>query len=674
MLCCLAGHSHATTISLSPDHPLLFPGTVLLELKAAPETTLTDVLQTPLDAWQTLGHRAITRQHTRDTFWYRFSIHNHDGDSQWFFELDWPMLDEIDVYLVTPEGEMLKHWKTGDRLPFAERPIAASSFIFPLPMDVPRYELLFRLKTSSQFYAMPSVFRETHTVDGAHYYLSHRNTSLFRHSLFFGVMCIMILYNLFVLVETRERSYLAYVAYCTAVTLFHLTLQGWGYQYLWPTSPYLQEVAFAFTATLSYLGALWFIMLFLDIETMPAWNRVGRYLITVWSFFLYLSLVQDEHSFTTGTLPLVILCLMLSAIIPVMAYRRGNTQGLFFLVAWSIPVIGTAANLLMQTGYVEANEFTVFGGQALGIALETVLISLALSYRMKRLQLDEENARSETIRYETQHSVMLAERMRARKQDIERTRDAFNEATKRLSSSDKDAVLGLLVGAVSRQLTPPARAMKDQVAALTQRQSAFNQWLDSLLDGADEDIRKTFSEALQDLDETNSMLITGEARIREVATSLDIEDYFCSQRSEVTPTEMTERMLADMRVRFPDITLDVTCQPDTVLKCWEKALSAAIEAVVLNACQSITTGSGSVTLGIEAQGKEVFITVKDSGSGIPRGSIDRMFDPFYTTREVGGGKGMGLTVAREIVRRHGGRLECQHSDAQGTTMLLRIPS
>ena len=73
-------------------------------------------------------------------------------------------------------------------------------------------------------------------------------------------------------------------------------------------------------------------------------------------------------------------------------------------------------------------------------------------------------------------------------------------------------------------------------------------------------------------------------------------------------------------------------------------------------------------------GRYVRLTVNDTGTGMEPATLERVFDPFFTTREVGEGPGLGLSVAYGIVKNHGGRIMCRSTPTQGTTVHIYLPS
>jgi signal transduction histidine kinase len=69
----------------------------------------------------------------------------------------------------------------------------------------------------------------------------------------------------------------------------------------------------------------------------------------------------------------------------------------------------------------------------------------------------------------------------------------------------------------------------------------------------------------------------------------------------------------------------------------------------------------------------VVIEIADNGPGIPADLLDRIYEPFFTTKEVGKGTGQGLALARATIERHSGTLDCTSDAGEGTTFTIRLP-
>lgn len=84
-------------------------------------------------------------------------------------------------------------------------------------------------------------------------------------------------------------------------------------------------------------------------------------------------------------------------------------------------------------------------------------------------------------------------------------------------------------------------------------------------------------------------------------------------------------------------------------------------------------GEGRIELLTGAREREVFVTVRDNGCGIPRGLQEKIFQPFFTTKGHGRGTGQGLAIVQAIVDRHGGRISVESEVQEGTTITVWFP-
>jgi len=72
-------------------------------------------------------------------------------------------------------------------------------------------------------------------------------------------------------------------------------------------------------------------------------------------------------------------------------------------------------------------------------------------------------------------------------------------------------------------------------------------------------------------------------------------------------------------------------------------------------------------------GGEVSIIVKDNGGGIPPAILDKIFQPFYTTKPTGQGTGLGLSLSYDIVKAHGGNLKVETKEGEGAAFFIELP-
>ena len=82
---------------------------------------------------------------------------------------------------------------------------------------------------------------------------------------------------------------------------------------------------------------------------------------------------------------------------------------------------------------------------------------------------------------------------------------------------------------------------------------------------------------------------------------------------------------------------------------------------------------GSIKVAVKRIGKDVALSVTDNGVGFAADVKERAFEPFYTTKPVGKGTGLGLHVSRQIAQKHGGRIEMNSRPGEGATLTLVLP-
>jgi PAS domain S-box-containing protein len=99
-------------------------------------------------------------------------------------------------------------------------------------------------------------------------------------------------------------------------------------------------------------------------------------------------------------------------------------------------------------------------------------------------------------------------------------------------------------------------------------------------------------------------------------------------------------------------------------------LQQVLVNLVKNASQAMTTG-GTLTLQTGENSDSVWVSVTDTGGGIPQEQINRIFEPFYTTKKKG--SGLGLMIVQRIVRAHNGRIELESHVGRGTTFRVWLP-
>jgi hypothetical protein len=116
---------------------------------------------------------------------------------------------------------------------------------------------------------------------------------------------------------------------------------------------------------------------------------------------------------------------------------------------------------------------------------------------------------------------------------------------------------------------------------------------------------------------------------------------------------------------------ELTAAPPIILGI-EYKLQQVFLNLFLNARDAMPKG-GWLTIVTRPSGDSATIEVADTGSGIPVDQLSRIYDPFFTTKDIGKGTGLGLSITYGIVQEHGGSISCDSSPGQGTRFTLSLP-
>jgi len=95
--------------------------------------------------------------------------------------------------------------------------------------------------------------------------------------------------------------------------------------------------------------------------------------------------------------------------------------------------------------------------------------------------------------------------------------------------------------------------------------------------------------------------------------------------------------------------------------------------LIVNAVQAMNS-DGTLTLAAKQEDADVIVTIKDTGIGIKKQNLDKVFNPFFTTKDPGAGTGLGLSIAHHIVSKLGGRIIIDSEEKQGTTFQIVLPA
>ena len=131
---------------------------------------------------------------------------------------------------------------------------------------------------------------------------------------------------------------------------------------------------------------------------------------------------------------------------------------------------------------------------------------------------------------------------------------------------------------------------------------------------------------------------------------------------------------ATLKTDFDESIGNVNIIPQDIGRVILNLLTNAFYAVTEKKKLGIEGYEPTVSLITKKMGEKVEIRVADNGNGIPRKVLDKIFQPFFTTKPTGQGTGLGLSLSYDIIKAHGGELNVKTTENQGSTFTIALPS
>jgi len=290
---------------------------------------------------------------------------------------------------------------------------------------------------------------------------------------------------------------------------------------------------------------------------------------------------------------------------------------------------------------------------------------LTLALEEMRRALRDKLRSTEEVNLDLERAVQMRTADLARKnRELAETLDKLTRAQEQLVRSEKLASIGQLVAGIAHEINNPVNAIVNTVGPLEQA-------IDDI-DSADLAVR---GDAARDVREMVRVVQRGAQRTKAIVSALhnysrtDDENVvdFDIDRSIDDSLELLRHLLKDKTVtkRYGDVGR---------VRGHAGQVNQVFMNLLTNAAQALS-GRPDANITVETTGHAdaVEVRIQDNGAGIPPDVLPRIWDPFFTTKDVGEGTGLGLSIVHELVERHGGTIECQTRVGAGTTFIVKLP-
>jgi two-component system, sensor histidine kinase LadS len=362
--------------------------------------------------------------YTSNVYWSRVCVQNpEDKPQEMWLEVDYPLLDHVALYEIYGKGIIGKERKSGDKMVFGAREIDYQTFIFPITFEPNEVKTLYLSVSSKGTVSFPI------TLWKPQKFISESNTKQIGFGIYYGVMLVMLLYNLFLFFSLKEISYVYYVINIFSNILLQISINGLSYQHLWANSPNWNEITVPLFIAMLTFTSLLFTSSFLNMaKLMPRMNKVFQFSMAV-SVLIALGTTFMPHTAILRTSTLFALPMVLLIVIAaIIAVRKGDRPARFYLLAWSLFLVGSFMTALRSNGLLPNNFITIYSIQ-IGSALEVILLSLGLADKINFLKRE--------------ISQKTLEKTQLEKAQIEQQKEFLDEQNKRLELLVAERTLAL---------------------------------------------------------------------------------------------------------------------------------------------------------------------------------------------------------------------------------------
>lgn len=182
---------------------------------------------------------------------------------------------------------------------------------------------------------------------------------------------------------------------------------------------------------------------------------------------------------------------------------------------------------------------------------------------------------------------------------------------------------------------------------------------------------KTISAGLKEVNDVNLVACS---RIIEIIKSL--KSYSRIDQADFQEANINEGIKSVLVLTRNLLKRRITVHEEygdlPLIKCFPGQLNQVFMNIIVNASQAIE-GDGEIFIRTYQQERHIYISIKDTGSGIKPEDITKLFDPGFTTKGVGVGLGLGLYISYNIIQKHHGEITVNSEPNKGAEFMIRIP-
>lgn len=552
---------------------------------------------------------------------------------------------------------------------------------------------------SKEIFIVPIKFDK---VSSNHEYLSMKDVN---YGLYTGSILIMLIYHIFIFFSVRDKNYILYIFYIFFTWLTQISIMGYSSKYFWHNDRWLHENSVMIFSMVALIFGIFFTTSFLKVkEFLPKVAFIYKILLTISFAILILSIFSQKSIFFALMQGVTFIsCLLAYYTALVIYFKKKYFPARFYLIAWSILILGVILFLLKDYEIVPYNNYTTYILQ-ISTIVEIALLSFALADKINYFKKENEVAQAQALSASLENQKLIKEqnlilerKVKERTEELETANDTLNttlnnlkDTQSQLVDAEKMAALGQLTAGIAHEINNPINFVTSNVKPLKLD-------IDDLKDiikkyeqiDLEKDIKPQIAEIEAykkqiDLSFINEEIVSllsgiseGAKRTAEIIRSL--RNFSRVDETDMKAIDLNEGLLSTLvliRSTLPDnLTVikdlgnlpKVECMPGKINQVFMNLVANAVQAIK---SKEIQAEEEFLTIKSWYDNQQVFISIKDTGTGMTEEVKHRIFEPFFTTKDIGEGTGLGLSIVFSIIEKHKGHVEVISELGKGTEFII----
>jgi diguanylate cyclase (GGDEF)-like protein len=382
-------------------------------------------------------------------YWVRVRLSSRLAHDAAYVAVPERLWEHVSLHTPRPGGGF-DEVASGDLVPLRARPYPHPTVALPLPLPAGSEATLYlRFRSDLGHYNPP--FRVGLRLQPEADFFRDELRLHQLHGVYTGVILAMVLYNLFLYVSLRDRTYLLYVLYAGTFGAIWIVRSGLALEWVWPAAPGWNQVSTFYLLAASVVFGCLFVRSFLETSRHAPRLHRGMSLLLAGTALATLLGVSGRWPWAQSLLAGVGLLVCVAFVgAGIAAWRQGYAPARVYLAACGALIVGVVALIFAYFGVLGRTFVTLYGVQ-IGSAAEVVLLAFALGDRINRLRREKEDAQGryqssleEEVRERTEDLAQEKGRLEVARQDAEAVNLRLREANERLAwLSRRDELTGL---------------------------------------------------------------------------------------------------------------------------------------------------------------------------------------------------------------------------------------